>query len=155
MDDRGKSAAPASYRCRRPEKMLWYRIVQMHLETWLVLTKSQFELPPLYAIQAFRRFLECGILAFGFARARYKECGHDFLVAFSCKGRGICPSCNTRRMVETAAHLVDHVFPTLPVRQWVLSVPKPVLSLTKGVYAIFCNAMRPCKAQSCKYSCAQ
>jgi len=27
-------------------------------------------------------------------------------------------------MAETAAHLVDHVFPTRPVRQWVLSVPK-------------------------------
>ena len=26
-------------------------------------------------------------------------------------------------MVETAAHLVDHVFPRLPVRQWVLSLP--------------------------------
>ncbi len=27
-------------------------------------------------------------------------------------------------MAETAAHLVDHVFPPLPVRQWVLSLPK-------------------------------
>jgi hypothetical protein len=27
-------------------------------------------------------------------------------------------------MVETAAHLTDHVFPRLAVRQWVLSVPK-------------------------------
>ncbi len=27
-------------------------------------------------------------------------------------------------MVETAAHLADHAFPRLPVRQWVLSVPK-------------------------------
>ena len=27
-------------------------------------------------------------------------------------------------MAETAAHLLDHVFPPLPVRQWVLSVPK-------------------------------
>jgi hypothetical protein len=27
-------------------------------------------------------------------------------------------------MAETAAHLSDHVFPRLPVRQWVLSVPK-------------------------------
>ena len=27
-------------------------------------------------------------------------------------------------MAESAAHLVDHVFPPLPVRQWVLSVPK-------------------------------
>jgi hypothetical protein len=26
-------------------------------------------------------------------------------------------------MAETAAHLADHVFPEVPVRQWVLSVP--------------------------------
>jgi len=26
-------------------------------------------------------------------------------------------------MAERAAHLVDHVFPDVPVRQWVLSVP--------------------------------
>ena len=27
-------------------------------------------------------------------------------------------------MVEIAAHLVDHIFPKVPVRQWVLSLPK-------------------------------
>ena|SRR5436190_747472 len=36
----------------------------------------------------------------------------------------VCPACNTRRMVETAAHLTDHVLPDLPLRQWVLAVPK-------------------------------
>ncbi len=42
---------------------------------------------------------------------------------FSCKRRGLCPSCNARRIAETAAHLVDSVIPP-PVRQWVFSVPK-------------------------------
>ena len=55
---------------------------------------------------------------------RCGACGHDFLVAFSCKGRGLCPSCTTRRMVETAAHLVEHVFPQVPVRQWVVTFPR-------------------------------
>jgi hypothetical protein len=45
------------------------------------------------------------------------------MLAFSCKGRGVCPSCNALRMAQTASHLVDQVFPPLPVRQWVLSVP--------------------------------
>jgi hypothetical protein len=45
------------------------------------------------------------------------------LVALSCKGRGFCPSCGGRRMTERAAHLVDHVLPRAPVRQWVLSLP--------------------------------
>jgi hypothetical protein len=30
-------------------------------------------------------------------------------------------------MVQTAAHLTDHVFPRLPVHQWVLSVQKRLL----------------------------
>jgi hypothetical protein len=29
-------------------------------------------------------------------------------------------------MAETAAHLVDHVIPRVPVRQWVLSFPIPL-----------------------------
>lgn len=66
---------------------------------------------PAYVEQAFRRYLECVILSHGFARARCDECKHEFLIAFSCKGRGVYTFCNTRRMVETAAYLTDHVFP--------------------------------------------
>ncbi len=102
-----------------------------HFETWLDLASGgQFDgqgdhhTPRSYVRQSFRKYLECGIFAHGFARARWDDCGHDCFVAFSCKGRGVRPSCNTRRMVETAAHLSDHVFPRLPVRQWGLSVPK-------------------------------
>jgi hypothetical protein len=29
-------------------------------------------------------------------------------------------------MAQTAAHLVDHVSPHVPVRQWVLSLPIPL-----------------------------
>ena len=53
-----------------------------------------------------------------------RDFGHDYFVALACKCRGVCPSCNARRMTEKAAHLTDHVFPRLPVRQWVLAVPK-------------------------------
>lgn len=119
-------ARTAVYRRRRPERTVLYRTVQTHLATWLELScdSRQGASGPAHVEQEFRRYLECGILAHGFARARCAECGHDFLIAWSCKGRGVCPACNTRRMVETAAHLADHVFPRLPVRQWVLSVPK-------------------------------
>jgi hypothetical protein len=118
---------PAPYCRRHPEQTALYQVVQQHLETYLALAGEDDwdgQRMPAYVEREFRRYLECGILAYGFARARCPDCGHDFLVAFSCKGRGLCPSCNARRMAETAAHLVDHVFPPLPVRQWVLSVPK-------------------------------
>ena len=34
------------------------------------------------------------------------------------------PANNARRIVEIAAHLTDSVLPDLPLRQWVLAVPK-------------------------------
>jgi uncharacterized protein (DUF983 family) len=59
------------------------------------------------------------ILAHGFLRLCCGDCGNDKLLAFSCKRRGFCPSCGARRMSQTAAHLVHHVIPHVPVREWV------------------------------------
>ncbi|MFO8071474.1 MAG: transposase zinc-binding domain-containing protein [Polyangia bacterium] len=60
----------------------------------------------------------------GFVRIRCDDCGEERALAFSCKGRGFCPSCTGRRMADTAARLADDVFPLgVPVRQWVLSLP--------------------------------
>ena len=115
------------YRRRRPERTALYRLVQQHLETWLARRREgdpDAAPIPRHIERELRSYLECGILACGFARARCADCGHDFLVAFSCKGRGLCPSCTTRRMAETAAHLVEHVFPQVPVRQWVVTFPR-------------------------------
>jgi len=121
----GTHAQP--YRRRRPETTTLHRIVREHLETYLGLANEADPMGdgvPDHVEKELRSYLKCGILAHGFARARCSGCGYDFLVAFSCKGRGACPSCNAKRMAETAAHLVDHVIPHVPVRQWVLSVPK-------------------------------
>jgi ribosomal protein S27E len=76
--------------------------------------------------QEFEAYLKCGRLEHGFLRVRCESCHAEHLVAFSCKRRGFCPSCGARRMAETAALLVDEVFPEQPVRQWVLSVPYPL-----------------------------
>jgi transposase-like zinc-binding protein len=46
---------------------------------------------PLFVERELREFLSCGVLARGFAPFRCDECGHEMLVAFSCKGRGFCP----------------------------------------------------------------
>ena len=56
----------------------------------------------------------------------YEGCKHEHLVAFSCKGRGFCPSCAARRMAETGAKFVEEVLPAVPYRQWVLSFPIPL-----------------------------
>nr|MBC8362431.1 transposase zinc-binding domain-containing protein [Candidatus Desulfatibia profunda] len=46
------------------------------------------------------RYLDCGILHNGFARVRCEDCGHEYLLAFSCKRRHFCPSCHQKRVVE-------------------------------------------------------
>ena len=119
------SPAPARrYERRRPEKTPLHKIVSEHLGSWLE-WRDQAERPvPGYVEEELRGYLQCGILCFGFGRALCTGCGQGFVIAFSCKGRGVCPSCNGRHMAQTAAHLVDHVIPPVPVRQWVISLPK-------------------------------
>jgi len=127
IERRARGSAPARYRPHRLSESVLYRCAQEHLETWLAQCRDGHDdewSVPEHVERGFRRYLDCGNLTHGFARARCGECGHDFLIAFSCKGRGVRPSCNARRMVATAAHLADHVLPDLPVRQWVLAVPK-------------------------------
>ena len=93
-----KATRCALCRRRRPERTPLYRAVQGHLETYLALAREgQGEGVPGCVEREYRRDLECGILAHGFARARWGQCGHDFLIAFSCKGCALCPSCKARR----------------------------------------------------------
>jgi Putative transposase/Transposase zinc-binding domain len=118
-------SAPSVYQRRSPGDSVLYRIVRDHFETLRAqaATLRDGEGLPQFVEQAFRDFLRCGWLAGGFARFRCGDCGFDRLVAFSCKGRALCPSCGGRRMAERAAHLVDRVLPDVPIRQWVLTVP--------------------------------
>jgi ribosomal protein S27E len=81
-------------------------------------------------VNASLKTLKCGLLEHGFLRVKCEACSHEYLVAFSCKRRGFCPSCGARRMIESAAHLVDHVLPGQPIRQWVLSFPYPLRFLS-------------------------
>ena len=87
---------------------LLYGIVQEHLESFLAHAhESSGRRLPTYVEDEFRRYLECGIPAHGFARAVCDGCGDELLLPFSCKLRGICPSCDGRRMSNTAAHLIE------------------------------------------------
>ena len=43
------------------------------------------------------------MLAHGFARVRCESCKDERLVAFSCNGRGLCPSYNAKRAGDSGA----------------------------------------------------
>jgi hypothetical protein len=128
LEASASSSATAGYRYRRhqPENTPLYSIVESHLPALTeALANHQASLPR-FVTNEFRDYLRCGRLEYGFVRVKCDGCRHEHLVAFSCKRRGFCPSRGARRMIETSAHLVDHVIPQVPVRQWVLSFPWPL-----------------------------
>ncbi|MCI0409162.1 MAG: transposase zinc-binding domain-containing protein, partial [Acidobacteria bacterium] len=55
------------------------------------------------------RYLDCGIPERGFARVVCENCRAKFLLSFSCKGRGLCPSCDAKRAAAFAAFLKDEL----------------------------------------------
>ena len=70
--------------------------------------------------------LGCGVLARGLAQLFCPTCHERYVVGWSCKGRGFCPSCGGRRMNAGALTLVDHVLPDVPLRQFVITLPFPL-----------------------------
>ncbi len=114
------------YERHEPEKTLLHEIVREQLEPFLARARRDGAPVARFVERELRAYLDCGILAHGFLRLHCDTCGRDRLLAFSCKGRALCPSCGGRRMADTAAHLVDCVLPEVPVRQWVLTLPYPL-----------------------------
>ena len=105
-----------------------YQVVAEHLATFHAQIEADPGRPglPSHVRREFERYLRCGILAAGFCRVYCDDCRVSTVVAWSCKARAVCPSCTGRRMAEVGAHLVDHVLPEVPIRQWVLSLPHKV-----------------------------
>jgi hypothetical protein len=123
------STAARGYTRRQPESTVLYGIFRDHLPTLLDQARDRSEHGfgyPRFVEREFERFLACGLLCQGFVRVRCDSCAEERLVAFSCKTRGFCPSCTSRRMADTAANLVDRILPAVPYRQWVLSLPRQV-----------------------------
>ncbi len=121
------SFASSGHRRREPENTVLYQVVDGYLADALAQAAERSEHGfdyPGFIEDTFRRYLECGLLRYGFCRIHCDDCGFDRLLAFSCKARGLCPSCNTRRMHDTTTHLVDRVLPHASYRQWVMSFPR-------------------------------
>ena len=134
---------------RTPEQTLLYQTVARHLDSFSQSNAERGGVLPWFVKREFEGFLKCGILAHGFVRVYCRSCKLERLVAFSCKGRSLCPACGVRRMADGAAHLVDRVLPDVPVRQWVLSLPHAVrfaiafdATLCGQVHGLFIRAVQ-------------
>lgn len=127
-----------------------FGLVQEHAEDFFRHAREAYDGPlPKYVKEEFRKYLECGDFSRGFVHVQCPACREDRAVAFSCKLRGLCPSCAGRRMAGTAAHLVDCVLPASPVRQYVLAFPYELSGLAatrpevlRALSRIFWEALR-------------
>ena len=119
------SRAPAHtrvYRARRPERTVLYRALAHHFERFLLVYEERFQDTHGYLRRcvepAVWRFLDCGIFDQGVARIRCPDCRHEFLVAFSCKLRGLCPSCHQKRELLWVAWAEQELLEDAPLLSW-------------------------------------
>jgi len=85
---------------------------------WDDMYKSRYGYWRTYVMTVIYKYLDCGDLHFGFARVRCEDCGHEYLLAFSCKRRQFCPSCHQKRVVEYGEWLLTNVLKDVSHRQW-------------------------------------
>jgi hypothetical protein len=94
--------------------------------------KHRSTLGPLHpsAIATVESFLRCGDLASGFTRLECPDCGHERLLAFTCKTRHFCPACHQRRVRSTSEWIARSVCHQVPHRQMVFTIPK----MLRGIF---------------------
>ena len=113
---------------RCPEASVLYRLVYHYRNElqwrWEEMFQSQYGALRDEVLKSLDKYLDCGILVHGCARAVCEACGHSELISFSCKRRCICSSCDAKRAVIFAEHLHSDVLPPYPISHQVYTIPK-------------------------------
>ncbi|NMC64192.1 MAG: transposase [SAR324 cluster bacterium] len=116
------------YSARRPTKTDLYRLVFNYRDTfersWETFFQHDYGALRHEVLDALDKYLNCGILAHGVARAVCPKCNNSILVAFSCKRRCLCPSCDAKRSLVFTENLVSNILLPYPQRHLVFSIPK-------------------------------
>ncbi len=110
------------YRPRQPRASPVWQILRDHAHRLTNLEPT--------TAQALARFQRCGHLHSGFTRLHCPDCGHDYLLAFTCKQRGLCASCHQRRTITEAAAIAAEICQDVPHRHLVLTLPR----MLRGVF---------------------
>ncbi len=84
------------YHPRNPESSPLWKLMNDHFDSFERNYEEKFEKQygfyrPVIS-EVVREYLKCGDLKEGFARVRCPDCGHEYLLAFSCHSRWFCPS---------------------------------------------------------------
>ena len=122
------TSCPAAYRARSPRATPLYRLFETHFDEvrgqWEERFQRWYGFWRGFVDEQVGRYLDCGLYENGFARIRCPDCAQEYLLAFSCKTRELCPSCAAKRSAATAALLAEDVLEEVGHAQWVFVIPK-------------------------------
>ena len=124
---------PGVYRPRHPETTVFYQVFEQHFDSYVAAYEERFEPrsgPPRRVVSdSVEQFLACGRLQGGFARLRCPSCKSEHLVAFSCRTRNFCNSCQAKRAALFADKLANDILPPVAYRHWTFTIPKAIRGL--------------------------
>ena len=125
--------SPPQYCPRHPERSAFYRLFETHVDSYVRAYEERFEprsgpLRPV-VVRSVDDFLSCGRLQGGFARIRCTKCHKEHLLAFSCRTRNFCSSCQAKRSVLFAEKLTAEILAPVPHRHWTFSIPRVLRGL--------------------------
>ena len=116
------------YRARKPKASPLWQCLTRHFDAFLKDYEEYYQ--PHYGFlrpiipEVVNKFLDCGDLERGFARVRCDHCKHEYLLAFSCKGRWFCPSCHQKKVQLFGALLTETILFPVPHRHFTFGIPK-------------------------------
>ena len=126
---------PAQYQPRHPERTGFYQLFETHFDNYVRTYEERFEahsgpLRPV-VVWTVEAFLDCGRVQGGFARIRCPKCHAEHLLAFSCRTRNFCSSCQAKRAVLFAEKLTSEILAPVPHRHWTFSIPRALRGLVE------------------------
>jgi hypothetical protein len=139
------------YRPRRPRQSPLWRCLSGHFDAFLAAYEERYQsrygfLRPIIP-EVVNKFLDCGDLEHGFARVRCDHCKHEYLLAFSCKGRWFCPSCHQKKVQLFGALLTETILFPVPHRHFTFGIPKmlrPYFRFDRDLLKDLCHLAHEC-----------
>ena len=139
------------YRARQPKASPLWQCLSRHFDAFLEGYEERYQsrygfLRPIIP-EVVNKFLDCGDLEQGFARVRCDHCKHEYLLAFSCKGRWFCPSCHQKKVQLFGALLTETILYPVPHRHFTLGIPKmlrPYFRYDRSLLKDLCRIAHQC-----------